>query len=75
MVDLHCHVVDMWMSASDSYANTVVLIFDGHVEMRDFFFNYLVVIWVSTILNHIDTTTTILPRYQGSTMVYRLKSY
>ena len=37
-------------------------------------FVYRVIIWVSTILNHIDTKV-ILPRYRDSCLVYRPKSY
>lgn len=33
-----------------------------------------VIIWVTTILNHIDTTT-IFPRYEGYYMVYRPEWY
>ena len=32
-------------------------------------FLFWVIIWVNTILNHIDTRA-ILPRYEGSIMVY-----
>ena len=42
-----------------------LLIFGGYVKGRDSWF----IIWVNTSLNHVDTRT-ILPRYEGSCMVY-----
>ena len=45
------------------------LIFGGYVKVRESFYTQ-VIIWVDTILNHIDTTV-ILPRYECSCIVYR----
>ena len=41
--------------------------------MRKYLYSQ-VIIWVDTILEHIDTWV-ILPRYEGSWMVYRPKWY
>lgn len=49
------------------------LIFGGHVKLRKSFCTR-VNIWVSTILNHINTGM-VLPRYEGSCMVYRPECY
>ena len=38
-------------------------------------FVYLIVIWVNTILNHINTWTILIPGYEGSFMVYRSEEY
>ena len=50
-----------------------VLIFDGYLKVRESL-NIRVIIWVNTILNHIDTRV-ILPRYESSCMVYKSKWY
>ena len=62
MVDLHCPFVDVETIAYDSYASSEVLIFGGHVKVREYLYAW-VVIWIDTILSHIDTTPTILPKY------------
>ena len=46
-----------------------ILIFDAYVNVRESLYTR-VIIWVNTILNHIDTRG-VLPRYEGSCMVYR----
>ena len=50
-----------------------ILIFDGYVKVRETL-STQVFIWVNTILNHIDTRA-ILPRCEGSCMVYRPEWY
>ena len=46
-----------------------ILIFGGYVKVKESFYTR-VIIWVNTILNHIDTTA-ILSRYEDSCLVYR----
>ena len=48
-----------------------ILIVGGYVKVSESLYT-LVIIWVITILNHIDTRT-ILPRYEESYMIYRPK--
>ena len=50
-----------------------ILIFGGYVKVRESLYTR-VIIWVNTILNHIDTRE-FLPRYEGSCNVYRPKWY
>lgn len=45
-----------------------ILLFGGYVEVRDSLC-MVFIIWVQTIQNHIDTTT-IVPRREGSCVVY-----
>ena len=47
--------------------------FGGYVKVRESLY-IRVIIWVNTILNHIDTRA-ISPRYEGSCIVYRPKWY
>ena len=44
-----------------------ILLFGGYVKVKESFYTR-VIIWVITILNHIDTTA-ILPRYEDSCLV------
>jgi len=50
-----------------------LLIFGGYVKARESLYTR-VIIWVDTILYHMDTRA-ILPRYEGSCVVYRLEWY
>ena len=50
-----------------------IMIFSGHVKVRESL-STQVIIWVNTILNHIDTRA-VLPRYAGSRMKYRARWY
>ena len=57
-----------------NYETNHILIFGGHVEVSEFLHTQ-VINWVNAILAfHIDTRT-ILPRYEGFCMVYRLEWY
>ena len=56
------------------YCNTSqILIFDGYLKVWQSLYTQ-VIIWVTTILNHINTRV-ILPRYEDSCMVYRPEWY
>ena len=50
-----------------------ILIFSGYVKVRESL-SARVIIWVITILNHINTKA-VLPRYAGSCMEYRTRWY
>ena len=50
-----------------------ILIVGGHGKVRESLYSQ-VIIWVNTILNHIDIRA-ILPRYGSSCMVYRPEWY
>ena len=50
---------------------TKILIFGGYVKVRESLY-IRVTIWVNTILHHIRT---IVPRYEGSCIVYRSEYY
>ena len=47
--------------------------FGGSVKVREPFYNR-VIVWVNTILDHIDARA-ILPRYEGFCLVYRSEWY
>ena len=53
--------------------NSQTLVFGGYVKVRGSLYTQ-VIIWMNTILNHIDTRAN-LPKYEGSCMVYRSKWY
>ena len=55
-------------SGYQNYITTQILIFGGHVKVRESLF-IRVIIWVYTISNHINTMA-ILPRYDYSCMIY-----
>ena len=48
---------------------TQIVIFGGNVKVRESLYTQ-VLTWVNTILKHIETRA-IIPRYEGSYMVYR----
>ena len=52
-------------------STTQTLIFGEYVKAREYL-NTQVILWVNTILFHIDTRTIFL-MYEGSCMVYRLE--
>lgn len=56
-----------------NFKTNPILLFGGYFEVRESLYTHII-LWVHSILNHIDTRA-ILPRYEGSRMVYRLKWY
>ena len=50
-----------------------ILIFGGYVKVREFLYTWII-IWVHTILKHIDTRV-ISPRYESYCMVYKPEWY
>ena len=46
----------------------IILISGAYFKMKESLYSQIIV-WVNTILNHIDTST-ILPRYEGPCMVH-----
>jgi len=56
-----------------NFRSNQILIFGAYVEVRESLYTH-VILWVYSILNHMDTRA-ILPRYEGSCMVYRHEWY
>ena len=54
-----------------NYSTSQILISGGHVKGIESLYTQ-VIIWVNSILNHIDSKA-VLPRYEGSCMMYRPK--